>query len=93
MKKNFFIFSFFLASGLCFANKNEPIEKTKESIKNEKVILKTDKSTIFNDNSQKKITIKRKVQQESDYTNFVLCIIISQIDPTIAPSCYLLLLN
>ena len=91
MKKTFFIFSLLLASGLCFANNSEPIEKTKESIKKEKTILKTDKSTFFNDNSQKKILIKRKAQQESDYTNFVMCIIISQIDPTIAPSCYLLL--
>ncbi len=71
MKKNFFIFSLLLVSGLYFANNSEPIEKKRESIKNEKNSLKTVKSTFFNDSSLKKISITKKSKPQDPFTNCV----------------------
>lgn len=93
MKKSILSLCIFASTTFIFANNTTPTEKSdKKEEKTEKLILKTEKTT--KEEAKEKVTIKKNnTQSLANPNDFLLCLALSTVDPTIGPSCYLLLLN
>jgi hypothetical protein len=94
MKKLILSLTIIASTTFIFANNTTPVGKSdKKEEKTEKLILKTEK-TIKKEETKEKVTIKKNnTQSLASPNDFFLCLALSTVDPTIAPSCYLLLLN
>ena len=92
MKKLILSLTIIASTTFIFANNTTPVGKSdKKEEKTEKLILKTEKT--LKEETKEKVIIKKNNTQSLANTDFLLCLALSTVDPTIGPSCYLLLLN